>query len=141
MHLELYETCMPERFCENNEQPKESMSSKTSITDLWQFLKMPLDYTLRSFHSIYFTSRTKTLLNTTTEDEQYRKFQNFRGKKLTSMNIRRILFSRTSLGRLLLKLIYWNKLITIKRANIIIIANEYQEQPPKINKKFPRRQL
>ena len=29
----------------------------------------------------------------------------------------------------------------IKRINIIITTNEYQEQPPKINEKFPRRHL
>ena len=55
--------------------------------------------------------------------------------------LREYIFSRTSPGRLLLKLIYWNKLITMKRVNIIITSCEYQEQPPKINEKFPRRHL
>ena len=100
------------------------------------------------FHSLYSTSRSKTLLNKTVEHAQQTKFQNISGKKsLVQLvntfsfpgicpNIKRRLFSRTYLGRLLLKLMYWNKSI-----NIMITTNEYQEQPPTIIEKFPKRQL
>ena len=57
----------------------------------------------------------------------------------SSRNIKRTLSSRTSPGRLLLKLIYWNE--SIQRINIIITTDEYQEQSPTIVDKFPRRQL
>ena len=42
------------------------------------------------------------------------------------LNIKRILFCRTSTGRLLLKLIYWNKSKTIKTVNSIITTNVYR---------------
>ena len=98
------------------------------------------------FHSLYSTSRSKTLLNKTVEHAQLTKFQNISGKKsLVQLvntfsfpgicpNIKRRLFSRTYLGRLLLKLMYWNKSI-----NIMITTNEYQEQPPTIIEKFPKK--
>ena len=90
------------------------------------------------------------LLKKTFEYAQLTKFQNFRGKKLSSLintfsfpgssrNIKKALSSRTSPGRLLLKLIYWNE--SIQRINIIITTDEYQEQPPTIEEKFSRRQL
>ena len=90
------------------------------------------------------------LLKKPFEHVQLTKFQNFRGKKLSSLintfsfpgssrNIKKALSSRTSPGRLLLKLIYWNE--SIQRINIIITTDEYQEQPPTIIEKFARRQL
>ena len=100
------------------------------------------------FHSLYSTSRSKTLLNKTVEHAHQTKFQNISAKKsLVQLvntfsfpgicpNIKRRLFSRTFLGRLLLKLMYWNKSI-----NIMITTNKYQEQPPTIIEKFPKRQL
>ena len=54
----------------------------------------------------------------------------------SSQNIKRTLSSRTSPGRLLLKLIYWNE--SIQRINIIITTDENQEQPPIIIEKFQR---
>ena len=56
----------------------------------------------------------------------------------SSPNIKRTVFSWMSPGRLLLKLIYWNK--SVQRINIIT-TNEYKEQPPTIIEKFPSRQL
>ena len=58
----------------------------------------------------------------------------------SSRNIKRTLSSRTSPGRLFLKLIYWNESIQ-QGINIIITTDEYQEPPPTIREKFPRRHL
>ena len=139
------------------------------------------------------------MLDITIDHALMRKFQNFSKKKVKLSNLvflgvswiyREYLFSGTPSGRLLLKLIYWNKSITIKRLNIIITkkwipgtipenkweipkktsmrslmrrkwdfrkvditlstikriniiitTNQYQEQPQKINERFPRRPL
>ena len=117
-HSKLCETCMMESFCENNEQLKEIIYFHKrahifakSLTGLqirhWSTLQ-------NVFHTFYFSSSTKTLLNKTVGPAQLTKFQNFNRKRKSSPvskylqfpgsspNIKRKLFSRTSPGTLLL---------------------------------------
>ena len=82
------ETCAPERFCKDNEQLKKVIYfHKRHPSQIFErAANTPLVYPLRIFSFSYFTSRTKTLLNTTNEHEQLRKFQNFSRKKLSSVH-------------------------------------------------------
>ena len=97
-YLELYEPYMLERFCENNEQLKEVIYFRKRLPSqiFYRALKTPLVYTLRSFPLIYFTSLVYICWI-----------------QLLSMRSWKV-FSRTYSGRLLLKLVYWNKSITIE---------------------------
>ena len=59
----------------NSERKSSILQRHHSQIFCWT-LKMPLVYTSRSFHSIYFTSRTKTHLSITIEHVRLRNFGN-----------------------------------------------------------------
>ena len=72
MRSELYKTCTIQHVCENNEQVKRMIYSH------YRCLKGSKKYASGEFsHSIYFTSRTKVLLNKTVAHAKLTKFQKF----------------------------------------------------------------
>ena len=74
------------------------------------------------FHSLYFKSRNKMLLNKTVETRAADKISKYQWKKkLGSVSINTFSFPG--------------------RFPIIITTNKYQEQPPTIIEKFTRKQL
>ena len=122
---------------------------KSSITDVSQASRHPSGLNFKNF-SIHFTLH-QVLKRCWIKLLSMCRQQNFKisqGKKLNSVS-KYLQFSweipeykdNTFFLEhiLLLKLIYWNK--SIQRINIIITTNQYQEEPPAIIEKFPRRQL
>ena len=77
VHLERYETCMLERFCESNDQLKE-------VTDLWQDSKDATDLHFKKFFTQFtlYQGQNPCWI----EHARLRKFQNFNRKKLSSVH-------------------------------------------------------
>ena len=125
---------------------------KISIIDAWQGSKHASGLNFRNF-SIQFTlhqelngcgikllsKRDWQNLKTLVEKNILRSLQLVNTFNLPGGNVlpkyKEREISRTSPGRLLLKLIYWNK--SIQSINITVTTNEYQEQPQTMIKKFP----